>query len=204
MRFTLTKDDLTAARRVLTVETSSVDEKKYAVQLLGDNRDEVAYRDIQNTARLHSDPHLRRDSYTALYKINPKRALTDLRYNGLLDWWYLVRQWAVMLIGNYQPTEGLINDIRYKLDDDSWGVQVAACRVLGKWEAVESLDKLRSLVYSPFYPVRVASEAAVEKLEKSEPHPVRKQDPQQEKPDTDETETSSKKRTRRRSRPEQR
>ncbi|MBX3081621.1 MAG: HEAT repeat domain-containing protein [Anaerolineae bacterium] len=161
----VTSSELEAARAALYHQT--VEAQRYAVHFLGDYQDKAAYERILSLTYPSNNPDLIRDALTALYKIDPEKAWHVLSgYQGIECYEHcLVRERAILLLGNYPPTEDVINKLFVCLRDDwSWGVRVAACQVLGRWQVKSALDVLKDRRVDQSHPVRAAAEAAIEEI----------------------------------------
>jgi HEAT repeat protein len=146
---------------------SSVSHKKhYAIKFLGDCKDAQSYDKIKRISEIEKNPDILRDTFVALYKINPEKAKPAL-LSALWQNDYLVRERIVTILGNYEPDKQLINSLKAQLSDSSWGVRRAVCEVFGKWEITDD-EELKSKLLSmlnddePF--VRFSAREALEKI----------------------------------------
>ncbi len=122
--------------------------------------------------RFDSDINLIRDALTALYKINHVNAKQDLAHFGIFNSNDLIRERAVALLSNYPPTKELVEGMLQQITDTSWGVRVAVCQALGQWAdrrrvplASIVIEVLKGIRRSDSqFPVRVAAEAALNRL----------------------------------------
>lgn len=145
----------------------SVDAQRYAIRFLGDNRDEASYEKISSlVANRSADAELVRDGLVALCRIDPERAFKNDLWGiyGIYHPSHLVREQVVDLIGSYAKTDMLVQRLMDQINDSSWGVRVAVCQVLGKWQAVQAQTILAQRVVDPEPAVRAAAEEALRKI----------------------------------------
>lgn len=150
---------------------TSPDAKRYAMRFLGDIRDTASWERIRRIVSISSEsPEVVRDGLTALHKIDPERALDELfGRHGIWHASHVVRERVVTLVGNYAKTQDLIDRLKDQIGDDSWGVRVAVCQVLGKWGATEARNLLHERrAVDPEQPVRVAAEAALRSMARTD------------------------------------
>lgn len=172
------KEDLAIYRRNLY--SNSLSTKHFAIKYLGEYRDESSYPIIEKIVSSHyyyslpsqdMTAEILRDAYTALFKINAYSAMpylvSGLR-NGFGAAGYLIRERIVNLLGSdvySPPLNELVNQMIAQLDDSSWGVRQAVCRVLGKWGKLKALDRLsEQLQNDSELQVRLAAAEAFEIL----------------------------------------
>lgn len=56
---------------------------------------------------------------------------------------FLVRESVVQLLGQYEPDDELVGQLRDQISDSSWGVRRAVCEVLGRWNNKRVIPQLR-------------------------------------------------------------
>jgi hypothetical protein len=160
--FQVSSDEIERQKYFLTSVSPEI--KRYAIRFLGDCKEKSAYDKICTLVHTEKNDEIVRDAISALYNIDPEKALDVLIYAGLTHQpSYLVRERVVSILSNYEPDERLIKQINDQSDDSSWGVRRAICLTLAKWNSKETkyiLDKLRD---DPEIEVRLAAYDALEK-----------------------------------------
>ena len=138
---------------------------RYAVKFLGDSLDRVSYNRIESIALTAWNSDLLRDAFAALYKIDPERARPILLNNGLLaQAEYVVRERVVQQIGNYNPTDELVNRMIQQMTDSSWGVRRTVCQILGKWGNPKAAAALQNALSDSQPEVRLEAAEALRRL----------------------------------------
>lgn len=165
IKYEINPDIIEEQRLALLSSVSRI--KHYAIKFLGDCADTESYDRIERIAGIEKDSDILRDAFGALYKINPQKAKQTLIELGLLrqaD--YLVRERVVLILGYYTPDKELVQQLKFQLDDDSWGVRRAVCEVFGKWGITDNDVKVKlfdMLVDKEAF-IRFAAREALEKI----------------------------------------
>jgi hypothetical protein len=150
---------------------------RYAVRYLGANKDDLSYGRIEQIAQTHyTPPDLVRDALVALSAINPAEALPILLDSAFRHVNYLVRERAVILMGNYDcetPLSGgwlgnenltLLQLLHRKMSDESWGVRQTVCEVLGRWGDPRSMPVLQGGISDSAFEVSMAARSALARI----------------------------------------
>lgn len=161
--------DLAIQRRNLF--SSSPNTRRFAIRFLGAHKDAEAFPLIVQIIYTENDPNVLRDAVTSVFLIDPAKARPVLLEKGLREQpEYLVRERVVGLLGSeaYQPPDAeLVDQMIEQLDDSSWGVRQAVCKVLGQWGNLEAIAPLQQRINDPQLQVRVAAAEAFERLEQT-------------------------------------
>ncbi len=166
--FPLEEEELESQRTALMF--GSYEFKRFAVKYLGDCRDLESFGSIEIIATGDNSPDLRRDAFTALQKIDPKRALPILLNEGLRNQAdYLVRERVVSVLGSYMPHKTLVKQLIMQLGDSSWGVRRACCEVLGRWGDRMAIGPLQNMQADTEPQVRFAALEALDRLQQGGP-----------------------------------
>ena len=158
------EQDLAYQRRALY--SDAVEVRRYDIRYLGEYGDTLSFPVIEQIALASGNSDVTRDAFTALHRINPARArplLLDYALRSQPD--FLVRERAVLLLGTHTPDEELINQMIGQLDDTSWGVRRAVCRVLGQWGETTAIEALQRKLSDAVLQVRIAAAEAFEHLQ---------------------------------------
>lgn len=161
----VSKDELQEQR--IALFSSSPEFKRWAVKFLGDHRDKESYGQIEQIAVAveNYDADLKREAFTALYKINAKGAREVLSEHGLRRQpHFLVRERAVELLGMYEADKSLLKLLEKQAWDSSWGVRRQVCEVLGRWGEPSSVSTLRMLLSDSQVEVSLAAVEALGRL----------------------------------------
>jgi HEAT repeat protein len=160
--------------------------KRFAIKYLGEFEDQDSFPIIEKMVSASFrryyygspdpliDQETLRDAFTSLFKINPAQACPLLLQGleqGFYGDYYLVRERIVNLLGSdvySSPNEKLVNQMINQINDSSWGVRQAVCRVLGKWGKSKALDQVGRLLNDPQLQVRIAAAEAFERLSESQ------------------------------------
>lgn len=165
----VTVDEKNVQRAALFSSSSEL--QRFAVRFLGDCRDRESYSLIRDLAYAGRDSDIVREAFTALYLIDPEAALETLLERGLQkqpD--FLVRERVVELLGFYEPTSALVDQLCYQTTDSSWGVRRSVCQVLGRWRVEKALAFLQKLTGDPELRVQLAAEDAIHEIQEQPRH----------------------------------
>jgi hypothetical protein len=159
----LLEDELQIQRTQLF--SNSLDFKRYAIKFLGEYGDKASFDRIKHVAMEDPNPDIVRDAFTALYKIDPEKAMPLLRGAGVrAQKSLLVRERVVTLLGGYPADDELVHQMIAQLGDSSWGVRKVVCEVLGRWGDVRSIGPLQGMMIDIEPQVRLAAAEALERL----------------------------------------
>jgi len=147
---------------------------RYAVRYLGETHHTGSYGRIQQIAETsYSPPDLVRDALFALYLIDSEKTLRILVASAFGHPDYLVRERALMLLGNYSPDTKikglhrvpsdvvtLLEGLRHCFSDSSWGVRRTVCEVMGAWADERAMPSLLSAMSDSAVEVSLAAREA--------------------------------------------
>ncbi len=156
---------------------------RHAVRYLGQKRDTSSYMRIQLVAQTSYSPaDLVRDALDALWSIDSVKAMDTILEAARGHSSYLVRERAVLLLANYQPSQKVETTYRYtattlleavqeRLSDDSWGVRRSACEVLGRWCDPRAFTGLRGAMSDAVEDVRLTAREAIARIHERQQKP---------------------------------
>lgn len=166
--------------------SSSDNYKRWALKYLGDSKDEDSFRQIAEIAQQESESvDVRRDAFTAIYKISREKAFPLLLVRGLrFQKEHLIRERVVELLADERPgvkvehiydgaPKTLLDQLIRQAGDSSWGVRRTVCEVLGRWRDPKAIGKLREMLHDSEAQVSLGAVEALSKYQDQQLGPNR-------------------------------